>query len=328
MKDATSLYRAVGPLSRLKRTEPDIAVFSTNQYDWASIALTADVMFMQRPFSKDHVRLMEMVKNQNIPVIVDYDDDLFSVPSSNPTHYIYGKEETKKNVFQCLSMCDQVWVSTQHLKRKIESLNIKAEVMVVPNALNFKMFSKGYVLRDEPQNGLVMWRGSKTHDADILKFLPQITALVEKHQKYVFHFQGGMPWFLERSLSKFKNVTTGNGVDPIEYFDMLTKLRPSLFIVPLEDTEFNRAKSNIAWIEGTYAGAATLCPNWEEWNKKGALNYDSEQDFFTKADEFLSKETDPRQLNERSWNEVIANYELDRVNKLRYNSIKKLYEGA
>jgi len=32
---------------------------------------------------------------------------------------------------------------------------------------------------------------------------------------------------------------------------------------------------NIAWIEATYAGAATIGPAWQEWQHTGILNYSS-----------------------------------------------------
>ena len=42
------------------------------------------------------------------------------------------------------------------------------------------------------------------------------------------------------------------------YFQNLRRLKPTYCFVPLYDDVFNRCKSGIAWLEGTYAGAVCL----------------------------------------------------------------------
>ena len=49
--------------------------------------------------------------------------------------------------------------------------------------------------------------------------------------------------------------------------------RPKRAITPLCDTPFNRAKSNISWIESTVAGAVCVAPDFPEWNRPGIINY-------------------------------------------------------
>ena len=52
-----------------------------------------------------------------------------------------------------------------------------------------------------------------------------------------------------------------------------------LAVVPLKDNLFNHAKSNLAWIEATCAGAMTLAPDWPEWRRPGVSNYESPLNF-------------------------------------------------
>lgn len=318
--DATSMYRSMGPIARM--AEKDIISFvMCNSYNWASIDATCDVLFMQRPFKNDHVLLCNMAKDQNKKVVIDYDDDLLSVPKSNPTYGVYGKEEIKENVTALLKMADHVMVSTKTLKNKFSKLAKK--ITVVPNALDFKKHGDAYTNRDSETNNLVMWRGSSTHDADLMRFMHPICELIKKHKEYVFHFQGGIPWYFEEAISKFENVTVGKPMDPIEYFKFIKKVRPALWLVPLREEEFNKSKSNIAWIEATMSGSACLCPNWDEWKVPGALNYNNHNDFFLIADDYLTKKTDPRTLNELSWRYIVDNLDLENVNKQRFEILSK-----
>lgn len=298
-------------------------VNTCQDYDWPRIQMLCDVMFMQRPFTKTHLDIARLVKSQAKPLVLDYDDDLLCVPESNPTFAMYGTEQTKATVMAIIKLADAVTVSTEQLARKIRSINERCLVQVIPNSMDFKMFGYTYAKRDEESTNLVMWRGSKTHDADVMHFIDPLMSLVEKHQKYTFHFQGGTPWFLTKALSRFSNTLVGKPIDPFEYFDMISTVRPSLWLVPLEDTEFNRSKSNIAWLEAVMSGSVAVCPDWEEWQVPGALNYKDPQSFYDQADAFLSKCTDPREMNEHAWNHVIENLDLELNNRLR----AKLFHG-
>lgn len=325
--DATSLYRGIGPIARIAEKYEDITITTTDMYDWASLEMGCDVMFMQRPYTEKHLAIAKMAKRMRRPLVLDYDDDLLSVPQSNPTHSIYGSPEVKNRVAELITLADYVMCSTQFLADKLSKLKTKAKFVVINNALDFKRFGFTYVMRDEPTNNLVMWRGSKTHDADIMSHLDPIAKLVEKHKDYVFHFQGGLPWFAKRALGRFENVTTGEGVDIQDYFQMISTVRPCLWLVPLESTEFNKSKSNIAWLEAVTSGSVAVCPDWDEWQVPGALLYKNTQEFFDVADEYLSKKTDPRELNEHAWNTVIKKYDLERMNELRVKIFKETHSG-
>lgn len=322
--DSTSLYRGMGPISRLLEDHENFEVFTTNDYNWSSIQMMCDVLFMQRPHTVNHVQLAKLAKRHNKPIILDFDDDLFTVPESNPAFSVYGKEQTKRNIIECMLMADTIWCSTKFLQEKISKKILsekKSNVLLVPNALDMKCFGYSYLKRDEDVHNLVMWRGSRTHDSDILSHLQQIVELIASNPTYTFHFQGGMPWFLKKATEKLENITQGDFLDPFEYAKMITEARPSLWIVPLEDNEFNRSKSNIAWLESIMSGGVSVCPNWEEWQVKGAINYNSPADFLNKAQEFLKAKTDPREMNEQAWTYITANLTLQKINKIRAESI-------
>ncbi len=334
-KDATSFYRCVGPLAALKREVEGLSLVFTSDINWASLA-TCDIVFMQRPFKSSHVEIMKMAKANRKPVWVDYDDDLLNVPPSNPASSIYNKEETMRNVVNLVAMADFVTVSTQELKRRFSTfpgrdgklLTLNKRVEVIPNAFNEQLLG-------EPawpaRNRLVTWRGSETHDKDLFTFTKQLSAVAENCPNWNWNFTGS-PFWLTIEHMPHNRTTVVEPIDPIEYFEFVKRICPSIMVVPLHDCPFNRAKSNIAWIEGSYAGAVTLAPDWEEWKRPGVWNYTDPTDFKDKLHTLMSLwEQEPNKVQAdvlRSWEFIKEELTLRKVNRLRLAVIQQLQQLA
>jgi hypothetical protein len=86
--------------------------------------------------------------------------------------------------------------------------------------------------------------------------------------------------------------------------------------VPLVDNEFNRAKSNIAWLEGTWAGAKTIASDLPEFNKPGVTVY--------KPGELPRNNFTPD--SEISWDYISKNLTLDLINASREHILDTLYQ--
>lgn len=318
MTDATSLYRGVGPMAHLKKKRPDINLTFVSEVNWAVLRMT-DVVFMQRPFNDDHMTIARMAKDQHIPLWIDYDDDLFSVPSDNPTHKMYSQERIKKNVATIIAMADHVTVSTDFLKRKITSLN--KNITVVKNALDSDMFRRTEEQK-KSRNKLAMWRGSNTHMRDLMTVAGEICESMDSHPSWTFHFQGYNPWFITEGA---KNAVVGAAVDIVQYFQLMQKIRPSIMMVPLADSDFNRSKSNIAWLEGAFAGSVTIAPEFDEWKVPGCFTYKEPHDFARVFKEVAMLGDDVlNQQSEMAWEYVQDCLTLDTVNKGRSDVLNSL----
>jgi len=112
--------------------------------------------------------------------------------------------------------------------------------------------------------------------------------------------------------------------EPITYFKTIYDLRPTVLIVPLKDCEFNKAKSNIAWIEGVFSGGIALAPDWEEWKRPGCITYSSPDDFMNKLERILSGRIDVARERKAGWDYIRTELNLSRVNRLRVKLIKDM----
>jgi hypothetical protein len=169
----------------------------------------------------------------------------------------------------------------------------------------------------------VTWRGSATHDKDLALVTEQIAKVIERNLSWTYQFVGEPFWWTMERLDqvpglKPKSITHVEPLDPIVYFEFLQKVKPALFIVPLEDIAFNRAKSNIAWIEATYAGAVAIAPDWPEWRKPGVINYNTPEEFGKVfADALKGGVFDLRARWQESRDYIAANLLLSQVNRVR-----------
>jgi hypothetical protein len=314
--DATSLYRGMGPLGRLKQATGKIELMNPEPVDWP-VMNQVDVCFLQRPFNQDHLNIAKLAKNWGTPLWLDYDDDLFALTADNPARRAYSSKETHDRMKEMLSLADVVTASTHALARKLGQF--AKRVVVIPNAYDDHRIKSS----THKPNQLALWRGSETHQRDLIQYSE---AIYNAHLKsaHKWYFIGYNPFFLTEQMDQ-KRLMIGEPVPVEDYFGVIQEaVRPEIMVVPIADTEFNKSKSSIAWLEGSLAGAACLVPDWEEWQRPGAITYSDPEDFETKLTEMLSGRIDTRALVAQSQAFIEANLKLSEVNKSRLALLTEL----
>jgi hypothetical protein len=318
--DGTSFYRGIGPLSHLKRKSVlNINLVVASTINW-SVILPADIVFMQRPYSGEHVQVAEMAKMQSKPLWIDYDDDLFSVGVDNPSHPMYGNKNIQHNVKTLIGMADVVTASTEHLANKLRTLNPK--VTVINNALDLSLFKYRKPNEENKQkNELVMWRGSPTHVKDVLSVANQILQIHDERPDTIFEFVGDRMFLVTEQMKANQFVHTP-WKDCLSYQHHIYSRAPKAFIVPLMFSEFNRSKSNISMLEATFAGALTIAPKMHEFEQAGVFTYKDQAEFETKLRDVMNMVEDEHlyYLN-LAWNNILEKYTLDAINHKRADLI-------
>ncbi len=237
-----------------------------------------DAVFLQRPCLDVHLQYANQVKAMGLPLWVDWDDDLSCIPRSNPKRGEYYAWAQEGKLMQALAeLADVVTVSTDELARRLRHAlggDARGKVRVLPNAYHGQKF---YV---EPRARVVSWRGSETHEEDVCSVLPQMANVAQLPQfsKWAWAFIGHCPWQVHSCMPGLRLRPIG-GVDVVFFQSLLGHLAPWVHIVPLQPNPFNRAKSNVAWLEATGAGAVVIAPDWEEWQRPGIINYKDPGDF-------------------------------------------------
>lgn len=268
---ATSFYRAAGPLGSLRRTyqTDTLNIIPMNATNWALLKML-DYAFMQRPYNADHLLAARMIKTQGIPLWIDYDDYLFGIPEDNPCYKQYSPPEIQENIAQLLSLADVVTVSTAHLGQLYADYN--PTVVVIRNALDDMLLPLRGMADDVPRNKLILWRGSKTHAGDLETLKDAAVKLTETRPDWTWLFLGCDPWFTHL-MPKKNTIIIEQTTDTVDYYRMIADIRPALMVVPLVDSDFNRAKSDCSFLEGTLAGAAVIAPTFQAEFSQRCLKY-------------------------------------------------------
>lgn len=320
--DAMSLYRGRGPLIRLQkkyRTElqfhPAAQNVNTN-WDYLNIF---DMVFIMRPSNDQHLNLIKACNAFDIPVWVDYDDLLTDIPQNNPAYMV------QRNSPKYLSMMDEILhrstfatFSTTFLK-DVMGKNILQKSSVIPNAFDRKMFKNNQLIGIQNK---VVWRGGSTHIRDIYEFQAPIREVL-RNSGWTMEFMGYNPM----EITDYIDAIYTPYMNKADYFNYLSKINGKISVVPLshrpEDIIFNKSKSNIAWIESTYAGMAVLAPNWEEWKKPGIINYTDKKDLAQKLKSMMQGEYDLESLRQASWKFIREELSLEKTNLIRYELINQ-----
>ncbi len=260
MDDPTAIYRASGPLSYL-REKYDVRMLANSS---PSTLRFMDVVFMQRPFTEDHSKIVDAAVAAKVPLWVDYDDQILDVPTWNHAYPAYSPEGIKKSIRNALTKATVVSVSTENLAAAYQGFN--KNIVVIPNAYDKQTHGEPVV---EPKP-VVVWRGGPSHLRDVYEEKDAIidAAKSDAGKKYRWVFIGANPWFITEHISA-EYIPGGMAFNT--YYKSLKKLSPMISIFPLADCPLNHCKSNCSWIETTVAGAVTVASDFKEFHKPGII---------------------------------------------------------
>lgn len=322
-EDATSYYRGCGPLSHLVRKNSDISVVYETRFAWSSL-IDANILFIQRPSTAQHEALVIYAKSLGLKVWIDYDDDLTCVPTDNPAHGVYESRSVHECIGRIINHANLVTVSTQHLKNEIRNQN--GNIHVVSNAIDFDLFpfwNKEDINR--PRSDHFIWRGSPTHIRDVMSVGDEIISY-NSELPTIFEFIGDRLWMLTDQMDKSKIKFTPP-LDIFQYNQHIYRANAKSFIVPLLNNSFNKAKSNITWLEATMSHALTIAPIMPEWISIGAINYSGPGAFIEKMNQ-VNKMTHEETVAavKKSQDIMLEKYTLDTVNPLRLKLLKDLVQ--
>lgn len=297
-------YLGGDELQVTRSTEREVNSHTINPYD---------VIVIFRPSSSFHLNLVKLAKDLGKKVIIDWDDNPLCLPKENPMYEHYESE--KKTTVACLSLSDEIWVSTEAIKQSFMFYN--GNVHVIPNAHNdyvFPVYKKTLFGKKKR----VMWRGGLSHMGDIYQAgtTEWIVENINDNKTWDFYWLGQKFEFIEYRV-KFGNFFHHPGGPTIQFFKMMQDINPEIFFYPLTTNQFNKSKSNCSWLESTYSGAAYFGnKKLPEFDKDCILPLEDLSKMLK------SNNLDVlRQKNKASWELICDEFLLSKVNQHRKNRL-------
>jgi len=276
-KDITSLYRAVGPLSELRKKYPHLNITIHEKLEWHQLKMS-DIVFLQRPWLDTHLQIAEIAKDIGSALWVDWDDDLTSIPKSNVHKVHYNSPKLPENIKQIAALADIISVTTTSLKNNVLK-DFESKVRIIPNALEDKYYIGLDAIDYNERKAIVAWRGGQSHNIDLMDVRDQLIALSKAHTAWSFAFLGYEPTMQmhgmrEGSWGSIPNQDFG------AYMQSLKTMSPPIMMVPLANDIFNQSKSMIAWLEASVAGSLVVAPEYvPDFVRPGVLTYKNNKEF-------------------------------------------------
>jgi hypothetical protein len=313
--DAASFYRTNGVFPFLSHEDISIKnIFNPQKtYGWESL-IGADIFIFQRPYHEHHVNLIMMAKDMGIKVICEYDDDLINVPFHNNAAVTLTEQKT--NIKKALSIADEVWVTTDSIKKQYRFFN--RNIYVIPNAHNDYLYPIENKKPFNKDTKIASYRGGASHDADVYQNINDIVETVNNNHDWIFRFQGSRFKHIEERTEANHEYTDPSTL--MQFYKQYHELNANIAFFPLLDNLFNNGKSNISFLEATYAGSAFMGNrNLPEFNLPFIIPIQNgvKDEFMNVKDDFYRLET----LNNDAWEWILENRLLSITNKLRIDRI-------
>jgi glycosyltransferase involved in cell wall biosynthesis len=214
-------------------------------------AREADVIIFQRLETPAALTTFYAMRDQfpGKPILSELDDDIVDVAAYNQAAESLKPGSPILDIGLCqLRNSDGLITSTPYLA-DVYSEYCK-NIYVVPNSIDVQKWEKA---KGRKRPGIrVGWIGSTTHSEDLElleKVIPRITVL-SPDLKFVFA-SAHIPEFL-KGLKQVEIVE--KWVPILKYPAHMASLDFDIGLAPLRDNKFNRAKSNLRWLEYSALG--------------------------------------------------------------------------
>lgn len=213
-----------------------------------------DTLLIQRQVLRGHTEdVIAAVRAAGVRLVVELDDDLLHPEAAGRMGLgAHAHAEVRRGMITLLRGADAVTVSTQQLQSVVAAYT-RATCVVVPNALDPRLWLRGN--RPFPASSesptRILYMGTKTHREDLMLLRDVVPELQHALGRPVIldvvgvsdRFDGD-GWF-ERLVVP----TDATQYPAFVAWLRARRLRWSIAVAPLADTEFNSAKSDLKLLE-------------------------------------------------------------------------------
>jgi glycosyltransferase involved in cell wall biosynthesis len=249
------------------------------------------VAVVQRQVSEHNLRAIRRMKEIGLKVVYDLDDNIWNLPDWNPGKETFDKMQD--GFHMCAAEADIITVSTQGLKKACEKgfSDIKKEIVIVPNSINFDLFYPKNLVKDDTV--LIGWQGSNTHSEDCKYAFDEVVKVLDEYPNTRIEICGapaievydewenvivdGKPMRRRKKmhraskLAMHKQSTFRRWVPVGEYPNRFSSWGWDIALAPLADHKFNWSKSAIKMLEAAAIKIPCLASNIQPYNEFASL---------------------------------------------------------
>ena len=259
-------YRVLNKAEQLRKHGFAVKVVNLSDFQLSMAQNASHIIIYRSPISPELLRLCHLAKEYGKPVFFDIDDLVFDTVYTDQLSYTQGLNSVEKGNYDAgvrnygymLENCDGAITSTNQLQEEL--YKYQSKVLLNRNLASDDLIAiSSQYIKDYSQTSDIVkigyFSGSISHNENFELIKPAIKQLLEKYSNVQLHIVGILD--IPKDMKPFENqIVTHDYVD----WDKLPALisEVDINLAPLVDSIFNRAKSEIKWIEAALVKVPTV----------------------------------------------------------------------
>ncbi len=254
------------------------------------------------PYQKQFMEYLKSIQPEfGFKLIYEVDDVVFreEIPDYNASKHGFDTDEIRQNCVDMINMVDEVTVTCDYMRQLYIEKTGQQKITVIPNFMPYwwsgHQYNYNKIVQAYDKNKKrprIVYAGSGAHfdvknlNGGVDDFTNVLKFIIDNRKKYQFVFVGAVP----PALMPYKeDLEVHQWQTLMNYPTFLSRIDAQLFIAPLLDIPFNRAKSDIKFIEAAQLGIPCLCQNMVTYSSApDALKFNTVEELEDKVDKFLN----------------------------------------
>ena len=321
-------YRVLNKAEQLRKNGFAVKVVNASEFSLAQAQYASHIIIYRAPWSAQLQLLCDLAREEHKPVYFDIDDLVFDTLYTDQLSYTQGLSEKEKgnydagvkNYGKMLAACDGAITSTNQLKEEL--LKYKDSVLLNRNLASSELIvvSSQFLKEDfgtDDRIKIGYFSGSISHNENFELIKPSIKEVLDNYPTVELHIVGHLD--IPQDMKQYSQRIIVH-----EYVDW--KALPQLIsqvdinLAPLVDSVFNRAKSEIKWIEAALVKVPTIASHIGAFSdmmidgQTGLLAKDGE--WKEKLESLILSADLRRELAENAYAFVLENCSLDKKDEM------------
>jgi hypothetical protein len=233
-----------------------------------------NVVRFQRQVSNTQLELFKKIRTicdkTGTRMIYEIDDIPFyeDIPIYNKNRKSYARQDYRENIMYMMNMSDEVTVTTKYMRdnflEKLDTNNITVLPNYMPKFWMDRYYDENKLkvnLSKNKKKPRILYAGSGSHygSAGVEDDFTKLEAFVRQTvNQYQWVFFGGVSYGL-MDLCRSGKIEFHNYTPIVNYPELFDSLKVNIAIAPLLKNNFNKAKSNIKFIEHGACGIPCIC---------------------------------------------------------------------
>ena len=321
-------YRVLNKAEQLRKNGFAVKVVNASDFSLAQAQYASHIIIYRAPWSAQLQLLCDLAREENKPVYFDIDDLVFDTLYTDQLSYTQGLSEKEKgnydagvkNYGKMLAACDGAITSTNQLKEEL--LKYKDSVLLNRNLASSELIavSSQFLKEDFGSDDRIKigyFSGSISHNENFELIKPAIKEVLDHYSSVELHIVGHLD--IPQDMKQYtQRIVVHEYVDWKALPQLISQV--DINLAPLVDSVFNRAKSEIKWIEAALVKVPTIASHIGSFEdmmidgQTGLLAKDSE--WKEKLESLILSADLRRELAENAYDFVLENCSLDKKDEM------------